>query len=200
MFGEPMNEAAHTWRDLLIQRSTRTFTGRDDILEHFRLNCLDTVPRDLILLLQGIPGAGKSTTLARLREVALGYGIFSTCIDSSLATPVREKAILHAMCGIAEQFSARGTPLTQFEERYHEYIAALQRITADPHAPGRIFDAIGGFHDRDAWYSQVVGQLPQREIPGEYLAVDQAARRTTHRALCARPEYMGIGEAHPAVL
>ena len=160
-----MNEAAHTWRDLLIQRSTRTFTGRDDILEHFRLNCLDTVPRDLILLLQGIPGAGKSTTLARLREVALGYGIFSTCIDSSLATPVRDKAILHAMCGIAEQFSARGTPLTQFEERYHEYIAALQRITADPHAPGRIFDAIGGFHDRDAWYNRSWDSYLKEKFP-----------------------------------
>ena len=155
MFGEHMNEATRTWRDLLIQRSSRTFIGRENVIEHFRLNCLDTVPRDLIIVLQGIAGVGKSTALARLREIGLGYGIFSTYIDSSIATPVREKAILRLMLGVAQQFSANGTPLTQFMERYHEYIAVLQQIAADSEAPGRIFDAIGGLNDRDAWYSQV---------------------------------------------
>jgi len=149
-----MNEVTHTWGDLLIQRSTRAFIGRENVIEHFRLNCLDTVPRDLVIVLQGIAGVGKSATIARLREIAYEYDIFSTYSDSSIATPAREKAILRLMDGVAQQFSANGIPLTQFVERYHEYVAVLQQISEDSEAPGRIFDAIGGLNDRATWYSQ----------------------------------------------
>jgi tetratricopeptide (TPR) repeat protein len=149
-----MNETSHTWRDLRIKRNTRVFVGRENVMEHFRLNCLDSVPRDLITVLHGRAGVGKSATLARLREIGQEYGIFSTYIGGSAATPVGEKTILRVMDSISQQFSANGTPLTQFTERYHEYTTAIHQISDDSASPGPPFDAIGGLHDRDAWYSQ----------------------------------------------
>ena len=149
-----MTEIKHKWKDLLVKRNTRSFVGRDHIIEHFRLNCLDTVPRDLVIFLRGIAGVGKSTTIARLREIADEYDIFSTYIDSSIANPVQEKAVLRFMCGIAQQFSSNEIPLTQFNERYREYIDALQLISDDADAPGHPFDVIGGLHDQDPWYRQ----------------------------------------------
>ena len=149
-----MNEVAHTWGDLLAKRRAQDFIGRENVIQHFRLNCLDTTPRDLIFVLQGIPGVGKSTTMLRLREIAGEYGIFSTYIDSSIATPVREKAVLRLMHGIARQFAENGIPLTQFDERYHEFITVMHQISEDEQAPGRLYDVIGGLQDRDPWHQK----------------------------------------------
>ena len=149
-----MNEVTHTWGYLLTQRNTQAFIGRENILEHFRLNCLDTVPRDLIFVIQGVAGIGKSATITRLREIADRYNIFSTYVDGSGATPDQEKAILRLMLRIAQQFSDNGTPLTQFIELYQEYINTLQKISDDPDAPGCFYDAIGGMNDRDTWHRQ----------------------------------------------
>ncbi|MDF1512219.1 MAG: tetratricopeptide repeat protein [Anaerolineae bacterium] len=149
-----MSEHARTWRDLLEKRGQHAFVGRENLIEQFRLNCLDKIPRELMTVIQGIAGIGKSATISRLREIALEYDIFSAYIDSTAGAPVQEKEIFQVMCKIAEKFAANGTPLTQFSEKYDEYIAVLQQVKDDPNAPGRIFDVIGGVNDQDAWHKQ----------------------------------------------
>lgn len=150
-----MHNEVYRWRDLLKKRGTSMFVGRDRIVDRFRLNCIDAVPKDLVTVLHGAPGFGKTATMKRLREIASEYGVFSTYVDGGVATRTSEEVILRVMVRIAGQFSAHGIPLTQFDERYREYIAAVQKIEEDTEAPGHPFDAIGGLQDRDVWHQQV---------------------------------------------
>lgn len=150
-----MRGSAMTWRQLLAQRHAAPFIGREREQELFRLNFLYQIPAYLIFALHGPAGAGKSTLIARYRAIAEEHDAVTVRVDATQAAAVRDRTIMATMLDMARQFSAAGTPLTAFEERYATYQTCRQMIAEDFGAPDGVFGILHNANEADTVQAEV---------------------------------------------
>ncbi|NBD36195.1 MAG: tetratricopeptide repeat protein [Chloroflexi bacterium] len=126
---------AQTWGDLLRQRSSHLFVGREQEQETFRLNFIYAVPKFLLFAIHGEPGVGKSALMARFRRITQEHDGLTAWVNSTQLGPTPRETQLRTMRAIARQFARVDTPLLPFEDGYAEYETALESVAADAAPP-----------------------------------------------------------------
>lgn len=135
-----------TRKDILRQRKTVTFVGRERQLELFQTN-LDRNPEHpgfhFIFNVFGQGGVGKSTLLERYRELAAGKKAYAVYVD--VRPNLSDSALdpVQLLGEIAAQLKAQDAPLDKLEKQHKLYRQQKQQLEADPDAPKGFFALFG---------------------------------------------------------
>lgn len=150
-----MRGSATTWQHLITQRGDTLFVGRAREQELFRFNFLYKIPAYLIFAIHGPAGVGKTVLMQQLRAIAEEHEAVTVRVDAAQAAATRQETILQTLLAIARQFAAAGTPLTAFEERYAEYLAARQIVAGDFAAPDGVFGILHNIDEENTVQAEV---------------------------------------------
>ncbi len=135
-----------TRKEILRQRKTVTFVGRERQLELFQTN-LDRSPEHpgfhFIFNVFGQGGVGKSTLLERYRELAAGKKAYAVYVD--VRPNLSDSAIepVQLLGEIVAQMKTQDAPLDKLEKQHKLYRQQKQQLEADPDAPKGFFSFFG---------------------------------------------------------
>lgn len=127
-----MAESKLTFQDILNQRRSSDFVGRQDELDFFRknLSLSATDPeRKFIVHISGQGGIGKTTLMKRFRAMAVETGFVAAMVDEW------QEDVPQVLGEFAEQFAANEHKLESFAKRYKDYREKKGEVEADPEAP-----------------------------------------------------------------
>ncbi|MBV2365552.1 tetratricopeptide repeat protein [Streptomonospora nanhaiensis] len=124
---------APSLQDIIRQRQSAAFYGRDTHREHFRAN-LARPPEDerrkFVYVVHGSAGVGKSVLLREFERIALAHGALTVRLDEDATTDV-----LDALAAIAAGLAEQGVAVRDFTRRHAEYQRARSDLLAAGDAP-----------------------------------------------------------------
>jgi AAA ATPase domain len=152
-----------SWGDLIDEKDSEYFVGREQELDIFSREITPSQPRFLLFYITGQGGVGKTTLLHRYRTIAQAAGFLLADADQLQRT-------VPAMLGrFAYQLAEKHLPLKRFDERYKTYRQKTDEIANDPQAPHGLAAMLGKTMIRATY---IVGDM----VPGLRQGLDSIPR------------------------